>query len=93
MATYKFDALESAMNAMWTMNHKVEETIPKSSISCVIDDIEMLNIDITGFWVRGVKVEQNEKEAVTVYKAFKEFLVWGALSKRENNGTINAITV
>ena len=30
MATYKFDALESAMNAMWTMNHKVEETIPES---------------------------------------------------------------
>jgi hypothetical protein len=43
---------------------------------------EMLKIGPDGFWVRGVKVEQDDKEAETVYNAFKQFLVWSELNRR-----------
>jgi len=38
-------------------------------------DQEMLKISKDGFYVRGVKIEQDEKEAETVYKAFKRWMV------------------
>jgi hypothetical protein len=41
---------------------------------------EVLKISPEGFWVRGVKVPQDEKEAESVYKAFRQFLVWSALT-------------
>ncbi len=42
-------------------------------------DKEMLKITPDGFYVRGVKVPQDEAEAEAVYKAFRQFLVWSAL--------------
>jgi hypothetical protein len=42
----------------------------------------MLKVGPDGFWVRGVKVEQDDKEAETVYNAFKQFLVWSELNRR-----------
>jgi hypothetical protein len=42
---------------------------------------EMLKVTEDGFYVRGVKVEADEKEASSVYKAFKEFLVYHALTR------------
>jgi hypothetical protein len=42
---------------------------------------EMLKIADDGFYVRGVKVPVDDKEAATVYNAFKEFLVWSRLSR------------
>ena len=42
---------------------------------------EILKITEDGFYVRGVKVEADEKEAAAVYKAFKEFLVYHALTR------------
>ena len=44
-------------------------------------DSEMLKISPKGFWVRGVQVTQDEKEAVTVYEAFKQWLVWSELNR------------
>jgi hypothetical protein len=44
---------------------------------------EMLRVDKDGFYVRGVKVEADAKEAEQVYKAFKEWLAWAHLSRRE----------
>ena len=43
---------------------------------------EMIKITQEGFWVRGVKVEQNEQEARLVYQAFKEWLTWANLTKQ-----------
>jgi hypothetical protein len=43
---------------------------------------EMLKVGLDGFWVRGVKIEQDDKEAVTVYNAFKQWLVWSELNRR-----------
>ena len=41
---------------------------------------EMLKCNTEGFWVRGVKVAQDDKEAEIVYNAFKEWLTWASLS-------------
>lgn len=43
---------------------------------------EMLKVSRDGFWVRGVKVEQDDKEAETVYNAFRAWMVWAELNKR-----------
>ena len=44
---------------------------------------EMLRIDKDGFYVRGVRVEADAKEAEQVYKAFKQWLAWASLSKND----------
>jgi len=54
----------------------------KNTITCLAGSEEMLRIGPDGFWVRGVKVEQDDKEAETVYNAFKEFLTWSQLTRR-----------
>ena len=42
---------------------------------------EMLRCSDKGFWVRGKKVEQDDKEALVVYNSFKEWLAWQQLSR------------
>lgn len=42
---------------------------------------EMLKVTGDGFYVRGKKVPVDDKEAEAVYKAFKQFLVYHALTK------------
>ena len=42
---------------------------------------ELLKITENGFYVKGNKVEADENEAAAVYRAFKEFLVYHALTK------------
>ena len=41
----------------------------------------ILKITDEGFWVRGVKVPQDEQEAKTVYKAFRQFMVEAELKR------------
>jgi len=42
---------------------------------------EMLKVAEDGFYVRGVKVPVDDKEAATVFNAFKQFLVWAELNR------------
>jgi hypothetical protein len=42
---------------------------------------EMIKITQEGFWVRGVKVPQDDKEAEVVYNAFKQWLAWANLQR------------
>jgi len=42
---------------------------------------EMIKITEQGFWVRGVKVPQDDREAETVYLAFKQWLAWANLQR------------
>lgn len=42
---------------------------------------EILKITRTGFYVRGVKVAQDDREAENVYTAFCEFLAWNRLQR------------
>jgi hypothetical protein len=41
---------------------------------------EMLRVSTDGFWVRGVRVEQDDNEAETVYNAFKAWMTWAQLN-------------
>jgi hypothetical protein len=43
---------------------------------------EMLKVSPEGFWVRGIKVTQDDKEAETVYNAFKAWMMWARLNER-----------
>lgn len=42
---------------------------------------EMLRVEKNGFYVRGVKVKQDEKEAEKVYNAFHQWLAWTTLNR------------
>jgi hypothetical protein len=44
----------------------------------------ILKISEEGFWVRGVKIEQDENEAAAVYKAFKRWMVEAELRRPWN---------
>jgi len=46
------------------------------------DSDEMIRVDRDGFYVRGVKVPADEREAETVYNAFKQWLVWANLQQQ-----------
>ena len=43
---------------------------------------EMLKITPHGFYVRGQKVPQDDKEAEVVYNAFKQWLAWAQLTAK-----------
>jgi hypothetical protein len=56
--------------------------LPNSNnITCNVGSTEMLRVAEDGFYVRGEKIPVDDKEAETVYNAFKEFLVWNRLSR------------
>ena len=46
---------------------------------------EMLRVAKDGFYVRGVRVEADEKEAKAVYEAFKQWMTWAILNGEINN--------
>ena len=46
---------------------------------------EMLRIAEDGFYVRGVKVKQNKREARAVYEAFKRWMTHAIISGELNN--------
>ena len=54
---------------------------PKNTITCLAGGEEMLRVSAEGFWVRGVKIEQDDKEAQSVYNAFKAWMTWAQLNK------------
>ncbi len=56
--------------------------VAENSLSMVVGGTEMLRVDKDGFYVRGKKIPVDDKEAETVYNAFKQFLVWAELNKR-----------
>lgn len=54
---------------------------PENNITFHSGSAETLKITEDGFYVRGVKVPADDKEAEAVYKAFKEFLVYHSLTR------------
>jgi hypothetical protein len=82
MAYYDYKDLQ-AVTETWGTKPKYKFHDPEpNAITCMVGATEMLKIGPDGFWVRGVKVEQDDKEAETVYNAFKQFLVWSELNRR-----------
>ena len=55
-----------------------------STITCMAAGAEMLRVGPDGFWVRGVKVEQDEGEAQAVYNAFKQWMMWAQMTRDYN---------
>ena len=53
-----------------------------STITCMAGGAEMLKVGPDGFWVRGVKVPQDDREALAVYNAFKQWMAWTSLQGR-----------
>lgn len=43
--------------------------------------VETLRISDKGCWIRGKLVDQDDKEAKTVYNSFKEWLTWQQLNR------------
>ena len=58
-----------------------DPSIAQSNITLTTGMTEMLRVAKDGFYVRGVKVPADDKEAETVYNAFKQFLVWAELHR------------
>ena len=56
---------------------------PENNIVFHSGQSETLRVAEDGFYVRGVKVPADNNEAVAVYKAFKEFLVYHALTRNQ----------
>ena len=53
---------------------------PPNTITLRAGAEDMIRCSPEGFWVRGEKVEQDDKEAEHVYNAFKQWLVWAQLN-------------
>ena len=66
------------MNPILTVELKDNQP---SNVTLISGTTEMLRVAQDGFYVRGVKVEADENEAAAVYRAFKEFLIYHALTK------------
>lgn len=81
--SYNFTELNKVM-ATWaiddTSEHSFHEVEANNIILCA-GGTEMLKVADDGFYVRGMKVPADDKEAETVYTAFKEFLVWSRLHR------------
>jgi hypothetical protein len=60
---------------------KFRDTLPRDTITCLAGGEEMLRVGPDGFWVRGVKVAQDDREAQIVYNAFKEWMTWSQLTR------------
>ena len=65
------------------MNDQIEfrDPEPNSVTLNLGNQTEWIRISAGGFWVRGVKVAADDKEAETVYNAFKQWLAWAALQQ------------
>ena len=62
--------------------YQIREEIQDPAITMNAQDgDEMIKITNEGFWVRGKRVEQDDKEAETVYNAFKQWLTWAQLQR------------
>jgi hypothetical protein len=59
----------------------VENDSGNSAIVMYQGKSEILKVAEDGFYVRGVKVPDDENEAAAVYKAFKAFLVYHGLTR------------
>lgn len=84
MSSYNFQPLQDVMNN-WVTDYSGNPysgaEVEQNTITCIAGGTEMLRVAKDGFYVRGLKVPVDDKEAETVYNAFKEFLVWSRLHR------------
>jgi hypothetical protein len=56
-------------------------TDESNAVTFFSSGVEILKCSSKGFWVRGEKVDQDDKEAQIVYNSFKEWLTWSQLNR------------
>ena len=52
-----------------------------ANITFYTNTSEILKVAEDGFYVRGKKLEVDDNEARAVYNAFRQFLIWSALTR------------
>ena len=52
-----------------------------NTVTFTCNGTEMLEVSEDGFYVRGVKLEQDDTEAEKVYNCFKEWLTWSTMNR------------
>jgi hypothetical protein len=66
-----------------TGTYKLRVPTPDAGISMhASGGDEMIKIAKDGFYVRGKKIPQDDKEAEAVYNAFKQWLAWANLQQQ-----------
>jgi hypothetical protein len=66
-------------------NDYFDNRLGANDISLTAAGDEMLRVAKDGFYVRGVKVEADAKEAKAVYEAFKSWMTYAILNGEINN--------
>ena len=74
------DYLTSQSGPIYTVQDPAQT--PNAIILYVGNDHEMIKITRTSFYVRGVEVKQDDKEAEIVYNAFREWMTYSALVRK-----------
>jgi len=74
-------ALELDIGNDWSFDNR----LGANDISLTAAGDEMLRVTKDGFYVRGVKVEADAKEAKAVYEAFKSWMTYAILNGEINN--------
>ena len=73
------------MNTLYSDDVEYELRDPEPSAITLhtggVNSDEMIRIDQDGFYVRGVRVPADDREAETVYLAFKQWLAWANLQR------------
>lgn len=64
------------------VEYEIRDPEPNAITLLTAGNDEMIRITAEGFWVRGVKIPQDDKEAETVYNAFKQWLAWTSLQRK-----------
>lgn len=66
---------------MTTADTPIMSVDQESNITLNTNSTEMLRVSKDGFYVRGVRVNQDDKEAEKVYNAFHQWLTWATLNR------------
>ena len=63
------------------MDAVITKDILDTNITLFTGTDEMLRVAKDGFYVRGIRVPQDDKEAEKVYNAFHQWLTWATLNR------------
>lgn len=55
--------------------------LPENSVVLSCGSEEMLRVAQDGFYIRGVKIDQDDKEAEQVYNCFNGWLTWSTMNR------------
>lgn len=64
------------------MTYTIRDPEPTAIVMHGSNNDEMIRVSPEGFYVRGVRVPADEREAETVYNAFKQWLAWANLQRQ-----------